>query len=88
MVRIHPEDAEAAGISDGGIVRIGNGRGSLALQVQVSTGAQRGVLIVEGTWPNTAFGEGFGINLLIGADPVPPSGGAAFHDTAVWLRPA
>jgi hypothetical protein len=25
---------------------------------------------------------------LIGADRVPPNGGSAFHDIAVWLRPA
>ena len=24
----------------------------------------------------------------IGADPVPPNGGVAFHDTAVWMRAA
>ena len=29
---------------------------------------------------------GIGINALTGADPTPPVGGAAFHDTAVWLR--
>ena len=25
-------------------------------------------------------------NVLIGADPVPPNGGAAFHDNKVWVR--
>ena len=49
---------------------------------------QRGVVVVEGIWPNHAFEEGIGINLLTSADPGPPSGGAVFHDTAVWLRPA
>jgi len=28
-----------------------------------------------------------GINTLVGSDPVPPNGGAAFHDTAVWIKP-
>jgi hypothetical protein len=32
--------------------------------------------------------DGIGINLLLGADAAPPAGGAAIHDTAVWLRPA
>ena len=31
---------------------------------------------------------GKGINVLTGADPVAPVGGAAFHDTRIWIRPA
>jgi hypothetical protein len=29
-----------------------------------------------------------GVNLLTSAEPGYPNGGAAFHDTAVWLRKA
>ena len=46
------------------------------------------VIIAEGLWPNHAFEEGIGINLLTSADPGLPGGGAVFHDTSVWLRPA
>jgi hypothetical protein len=46
------------------------------------------VVIVEGLWPNDAFEEGIGINLLTSADPGLPRGGAVFHDTSVWLSPA
>ena len=46
------------------------------------------IVRVEGIWPNNAFEGGIGINALTGADPIPPFGGGAFHDTAVWLRPA
>jgi hypothetical protein len=49
---------------------------------------QRRVVIVEGLWPNHAFEEGIGINLLTSADPGLPRGGAVFHDTSVWLSPA
>ena len=51
-------------------------------------GLQQGVVVVEGVWPNTAFEGGIGINALTGADAGPPNGGAAFHDTAIWIRPA
>jgi len=51
-------------------------------------GLQRRVVIVEGLWPNRAFEEGIGINLLTSADPGLPRGGAVFHDTSVWLSPA
>jgi hypothetical protein len=49
---------------------------------------QKRVVIVEGLWPNHAFEEGIGINLLTSADPGLPRGGAVFHDTSVWLSPA
>jgi hypothetical protein len=43
---------------------------------------------VESIWPNSAFEEGRGINLLTSAEPGPPAGGAVFHDTAVWVAAA
>jgi hypothetical protein len=49
---------------------------------------QRGVVVVESIWPNGAFEEGVGINALVSAEPGAPNGGAVYHDTAVWLRPA
>jgi hypothetical protein len=41
---------------------------------------------VESIWPNRAFAGGKGINVLTGADPVAPVGGAAFHDTRIWIQ--
>ena len=35
-----------------------------------------------------AFEEKRAINTLIGDDPIPPNGGAGFHDPAVWLQRA
>ncbi|MCH9046671.1 MAG: hypothetical protein IIA40_11255, partial [SAR324 cluster bacterium] len=66
----------------------GNRRGSLKVHARRFDGMLPGTLIVEGVWPNRDFQEGIGINLLVGGDPVPPAGGVAFHDTAVWLEPA
>jgi hypothetical protein len=51
-------------------------------------GLQQGVVVVESIWPNGAFEEGVGINALVSAEPGAPNGGAVYHDTAVWLRPA
>ena len=67
-------------------MRIGNERGDVALHVRFFDGVQRGVLVSEGIWPNSAFVEGRGINMLTGADSPAPYGGAAFHDNHVWLR--
>ncbi|VBB68692.1 Anaerobic dehydrogenases, typically selenocysteine-containing [invertebrate metagenome] len=87
-VLIHPEDCRAAGITDGAVIHLGNKRGMVTLHAQVFPGLPRGVIVVESVWPAHDFINGSGINTLTGADPVPPAGGAAFHDTAVWLRPA
>ena len=35
-----------------------------------------------------AHERGEGINILVGADAAAPYGGAAFHDTKVWVRVA
>ena len=85
-LRIHPSAAANYGVADGARVRIGNARGSVVLPAELDNGQQPNTLIVEGIWPADAFEERRGINTLIGADPVPPNGGAAFHDTAVWLE--
>ncbi|HZT88999.1 MAG TPA: molybdopterin-dependent oxidoreductase, partial [Stellaceae bacterium] len=85
---IHPTTLAALGIADGGRVRIGNRQGSVVVHARAFDGLQPRVVIVEGVWPNHAFEEGIGINLLTSADPGLPNGGAVFHDTGVWLRPA
>jgi anaerobic selenocysteine-containing dehydrogenase len=85
---LHPRDAERLGIEDGGRVRLGNARGEVVLTAKLAEGQQEGVVIVESVWPNADFEGGMGINLLVSDDPGPPKGGAVFHDTAVWVRPA
>jgi len=85
-VKIHPADADALGVGDGARVRLGNSRGNLVVHTELFDGLQRGVVIAEGVWQNDAFEEGQGINVLTGADPSAPIGGAAFHDNRIWIR--
>ena len=84
-VLIRTDDAAARGIADGDRVRLGNGRGAVELTAKIFDGMQPGVLIAEGIFPNKTHGTGQGINTLIGSDQVPPFGGVAFHDAAVWI---
>jgi anaerobic selenocysteine-containing dehydrogenase len=84
---VHPEVLAGLGLRDGDRLRIGNRRGSVVVHARGFDGLQRRVVIVEGLWPNRAFEEGIGINLLTSADPGLPRGGAVFHDTSVWLSP-
>ena len=86
-VMLHPDDADNLKVADGDTVRLGNPRGEIRIMAEVIETAQRGVVIVESIWPNRAFAGGKGINVLTGADPVAPVGGAAFHDTRIWIRP-
>lgn len=85
-VMIHSADAARLGIAAGDEVRIGNERGELSLHAEIFDGLQRGVVISESVWPNAAFKDGKGINVLTGADRPGPVGGAAFHDNRVWVR--
>jgi anaerobic selenocysteine-containing dehydrogenase len=87
-VLIHPEDLRALKLATGDRVRLGNRLGSVVVHAKSFDGLQRGVLVVEGIWPNAAYEEGLGINVLISADPGRPNGGGVFHDTAVWARAA
>jgi anaerobic selenocysteine-containing dehydrogenase len=85
---VHPETLSALGLADGDRIRLGNDKGSVVAHARTFDGLQPRVVVVEGLWPNHAFEEGVGINLLASADPGLPNGGAVFHDTSVWLRPA
>ena len=87
-VMMHPDDVAALDIAAGDRVRLGNDRGTLTIHVEPFEGIQRGVVIIESVWPNDAFEGGKGVNVLTGADPVAPMGGAAFHDNRVWIRAA
>lgn len=82
------QDANRENLMEGDRVRLGNKRGSVLVHVKIADAQQSGILVVESIWPNEAFEEGLGINTLVGADPVLPGGGAAFHDVACWLRAA
>ncbi|MFZ2101221.1 MAG: molybdopterin oxidoreductase family protein [Oricola sp.] len=85
-VMIHPGDAASLGIADGSPVALGNTRGEVHLHLKISDRPKRGTLVAEGLWPNRAHLNGCGINTLTGADSVAPSGGAAVHDTKVWVK--
>ena len=87
-IKLHPEDLAAIGAGDGDRLRVGNRRASIVVHAEEFDGLQRGVAIVESIWPNAAFEEGLGVNALVSAEPGPPYGGAVYHDTAVWVRPA
>jgi len=88
QVMMHPLDAQALGVGEGDIVRLGNERGQVRLHVKLFEGARRGVLISEGIWPSEAFLDKQGVNVLTSDEAAAPFGGAAFHDIKVWAAKA
>ena len=85
-VKIHPDDLSALGIADGAAIRLVNRRGAVLSWAEAFDGVQRGVVIAEGLFPNSAHPDGRGINTLTGADQSAPYGGPAFHDAAVRIE--
>jgi anaerobic selenocysteine-containing dehydrogenase len=85
---MHPADIESVDGLEGARARVGNERASVVVHVRPFDGVQRGVVVCESIWPGAAFEEGIGINALVSAERGVPNGGAVYHDTAVWIRPA
>lgn len=85
---IHPEVMAQHGLADGDKIYLGNAKGKVPLHAKTRDGQHRDTIVVESIWPNDAFETGIGINLLLSAEPGAPAGGAAIHDTAVWLESA
>ena len=85
---IHADDAARLGVTDGGLVVLGNEQGSITVHARIGGGMQAGVVVIESIWPNADFIGGRGVNTLTSDDPAPPLGGAVFHDTAVWIKTA
>jgi anaerobic selenocysteine-containing dehydrogenase len=87
-ILVHPALCERFALDEGSLVQIGNERGTVFLHVRPCEGMDERTLVVESIWPAAAFVGGAGINTLVSAEAALPAGGAAFHDTAVWLRSA
>ncbi|MEC9347516.1 MAG: molybdopterin oxidoreductase family protein [Pseudomonadota bacterium] len=87
-VKLNPDDAARLGVAEGDLVRLKNDRGATRLHVQLFAGLRPGVVIVESVWPNAAFVDGIGINVLTSSEPGAPVGGGLFHDTAVAVEKA
>ena len=84
-LRIHPDDAAALGLAADDVAVLANDLAEVQIHVRPFDGVQRGVVVVEGVWPNVDFLGGVGVNALISAEPGKPAGGAAFHDTAISI---
>ena len=87
-IDVHPDDAAARGVTDGGRVRVHNELGSLTLTARISTDTQPGLVTIPFGWWHDATPEGRGVNALT-RSTLPPDeqGSAFFHDTTVEVEP-
>ena len=66
---LHPDDCVTLGVAEGDRVELGNERGKVVVHARPRAGRARGVVVVEGIWPNRDFEGGLGINALTSAEP-------------------
>jgi anaerobic selenocysteine-containing dehydrogenase len=72
---VHPDDAQARGLADGGLVRVFNALGTVVLRLRVTDAVARGVVASEkGAWLATSP-TGQTISALVSAGCVRGSGG-------------
>ena len=55
---LHPDDAQARGLADGDVVRVGNDRGSFDAPLRVSADARPGVAVAPMGWWNADYAGG------------------------------
>ncbi|HEY0004391.1 MAG TPA: molybdopterin oxidoreductase family protein [Pyrinomonadaceae bacterium] len=88
FIEIHPQDAEARGISDGEMVRAYNERGSCELYASVTTRARPGVVVSPSVWWNKLSPGNTNINQLSSQALTDMGGGATFYDALIEIEKA
>ncbi|WP_216329781.1 molybdopterin oxidoreductase family protein [Deinococcus aestuarii] len=86
QVLVHPEDAEAYGLSDGDRAVIRSEVGRALRRVKVTEAAQPGVAVVEGTWWGLSAPDGTSINALTAQTLTDLGAGSTFHNTRVRIE--
>ena len=87
-LELHPDDARARGIADGGRVAVFNDRARLEVPVRVSERVRPGVVCLpSGYWASRSPG-GLSVNALTSDALTDRGGGAALHSTLVQVERA
>lgn len=85
--RLHPEDAAARGLADGGRAMLRSGAGSLALAVELDPEVPRGVAVVpKGRWP-LHEAEGRNVNVLYDGRHGDVGASTCVHGVEATLEP-
>ncbi len=82
FAQVHPADAAARGIVDGGRIRVFNDRGRLEVEARLDPGIKRGCVAVTNGWWITQGGT---VNFCSYGRETDMGHGAAFHDALVEI---
>ncbi|KHL26589.1 nitrate reductase [Croceibacterium mercuriale] len=86
LVEVHPDDAAALGVADGGLARLATPQGASLFRVALADGQRRGELFAPIHWTDhTATGGRTGLLPRDGTDP--HSGQPGFKQTPARLEP-
>ncbi|MEM8733508.1 MAG: molybdopterin dinucleotide binding domain-containing protein, partial [Planctomycetota bacterium] len=86
-VIVHPDDAEAYGISDANRICIESPRGSIIRKTMVSTDAKQGVVIAVGQWWPKLAPDKKSLNDLTEQGLTDLGGGSLFGNAVVRIQP-
>ena len=87
LIQIHPDDARAAGVADGGAVRVWNARGEVRAVCSVSDRVRPGVAWMPFGGFMDASGARRSVNVLTPEEPADWGGGSGFYDAFVEVGP-
>ncbi len=88
LLEIHPADAAARGIADGGFVRVFNDRGDYHCSARVSSAARPGVVNGLGVWWRKMGARGTNVNELTSQRLTDLGRGPVFYDCLVEVEAA
>ena len=83
---LHPEDAAALGVVDGGLVRLSTAHGGTVLRAALDAGLRRGEVFVPMHWTD-AFSSAGPVDRLVGAACDPVSGQPELKMTPLAVQP-
>lgn len=86
LLEVHPRDADAAGLVDGGLARVVTAAGAAVFRVSLSDGQRRGDVFVPMHWTDVMAGEGRS-NRLPGQSVDPVSGQPGFKSMPARVEP-
>lgn len=86
FAEIHPADAAAAGLEEGGFARLENGRGGLLARIRFDAGQRRGSVFVPMHWSD-AFAREARVNDLVAPDTDYLSGQPASKHARACISP-
>ena len=83
---VHPDDAAARGIAEGGLVRVFNDRGSMQLRARVTDRARRGLVVALSIWWKKLAPDGRNANELTGQALTDMGRAPTFYDCLVEVE--